>query len=85
MIVKVSSKTNPKKLAYAVVNLRKEGKKDIHLQAIGAGAVNQMVKSIIALKSILAVQGKELKTKFHYADVNIDGKDVTAIEADLDF
>lgn len=85
MQVKVSAKTNPKKLAFAIINMKKEGEKEIKLQAIGAGAVNQMVKGIIALRSLLAVQGKEPIVKFYYTETNASGKDVTAVKADIDF
>lgn len=45
VVLKISSKSNPSKVAGAIVNMLGENEK-VELNAIGAGAVNQAAKSI---------------------------------------
>jgi stage V sporulation protein S len=52
----------------------------ITLRAIGAGAVNQAIKSIIQARQQLSVQGEDLIVKPGFTTVvGNDGSDVTAI------
>lgn len=49
-------------------------------QAIGAIAVNQVVKAIILAKTYLKEDGYEIRVSPEFADVEIDGKQRTAIK-----
>lgn len=58
-VLKVSSKSDPNKVAGAIAGVvREHGKAEI--QAIGAGAVNQAVKAIAIARGYLAPSGIDL-------------------------
>lgn len=59
IVLKISSKSNPNSVAGAVVGGLKEGKK-VELQAIGAGAINQSMKSIAIARGFIAPSGVDL-------------------------
>ncbi len=78
-IIKVSSKSNSNKVAGALANLlRKEEK--IEVQVIGAGALNQLVKSIIICRGLLAPTGKNISCIPSFVETYIDEKEKTAIK-----
>jgi len=58
-ILKVSSKSNPNSVAGALANIFKNNSK-IEMQAIGAGALNQAVKSVIICKGLVTPQTQYL-------------------------
>ena len=78
-ILKVSSKSNPNSVAGALANIFKERGK-IEIQAIGAGALNQAIKSIIICRGFLAPSGKNLTIVPAFSDIQIDGEERTAIK-----
>ena len=59
MELKVSATSNPAKLAGAIVGFIEEGH-EVELIGVGAGAVNQAVKSLIVARGYLATKNKEL-------------------------
>ena len=59
-VMKVKSSTVVPKLASAVFRKLKE-EKEVHLLALGAGAVNQAVKALARANSFAAAEGYSLK------------------------
>ena len=82
MELKVSSKSEVKKVAGAIaksVRSRKENE-EITIQAIGAGAVNQTVKSIGIAREYLKPEGFDISTSINFTDVEFNGSKETAIK-----
>lgn len=79
-ILKVSSKTNPKKLAGALFLGLKENGGEISIQAVGAGAVNQAVKGVTIARGMSAPFGMDLVLIPGFQDIKIDDRNVTAIQ-----
>lgn len=85
MELKVSSKSNVKKVAGAIaksVRNRKENE-EISIQAIGAGAVNQTVKSIGIAREYLNPEGFDISTTINFTDVEFNGEKETAIKFNI--
>ena len=78
-ILKVSSKSNPNSVAGAIAGMVKEYGK-VELQAIGAGALNQSIKSIAIARGFVAPMGINLICIPAFADVEIQGDDRTGIK-----
>jgi len=78
-IIKVSSKSKCSSLAGAIANIIKE-KKTIEVHTIGAGALNQLVKSIIISRGFLAPLGIEITCIPSFTDVKIDNISKTGIK-----
>ena len=58
-ILKVSSKSNPSKVAGAIANVfRSIG--SVEIQTIGAGSLNQAIKAICIARGFVAPSGKNL-------------------------
>ena len=82
MELKVSSKSDVKKVAGAIaksVRNRKENE-EITIQAVGAGAVNQTVKSIGIAREYLNNEGFDISTSINFTDVEFNGNKETAIK-----
>ncbi len=77
--IKVSSKSNPSNVAGALANILKE-QDQINIQIIGAGALNQLVKSIIICRGFLAPLGKNLVCIPSFTDVKIKDSVKTGIK-----
>ena len=78
-ILKVSSKSKPNSVAGALANVfREKGK--VEIQAIGAGALNQAIKSIAIARGFVAPSGKDLVCIPAFSDICIDGEERTAIK-----
>lgn len=58
-ILKVSSKSNPSKVAGAIANVYRE-KGTVELQTIGAGSLNQAIKAIAICRGFVAYLKKRL-------------------------
>ena len=77
-ILKVSSKSNPSKVAGAIANVfREQGVAEI--QTIGAGSLNQAIKAV-AIARGFAPSGKNLVIIPAFSDITIDGAEKTAIK-----
>ncbi len=77
-LLRVSTKSDPKAVAGAIAGMiRQYGK--VELQAIGAGAVNQAVKSIIVARGYVAPNGMNLVMTPAFQELDIDGSTRTAI------
>ena len=81
-IIKVSSKSNSNNVAGALANLLKK-EDQIEVQVIGAGALNQLVKSIIICRGLLAPTGKNLTCIPSFVETYIDDKEKTAIKIQI--
>ena len=77
--LKVSSKSNPSSVAGALANVFRE-KGSVEIQAIGAGALNQAVKSIAIARGFVAPSGLDLICVPAFTDIEIDGEQKTAIK-----
>ena len=77
--LKVSSKSNPSSVAGALANVFRENK-EVEVQAIGAGALNQAIKAIAIARGFVAPSGKNLICIPAFTDIVIDGEERTAIK-----
>lgn len=77
--LKVSSKSKPSKVAGSLANMIKE-LKEIEVQVIGAGALNQLVKSIIICRGYLAPLGINIYCIPSFSEIKIDNLDKTGIK-----
>lgn len=78
-VLKVSSKSKPNSVAGALANAFKI-KQSVEIQAIGAGALNQAIKSIAIARGYVAPTGKDLICIPAFSDIEIDGEERTAIK-----
>ena len=78
-ILKISTKSNPNSVAGALTNVFRE-KGVVEIQAIGAGALNQAIKSIAIARGFVAPSGKNLVCIPAFADIKVDGEERTAIK-----
>lgn len=78
-ILKVSSKSNPSKVAGAIANVfREQG--CVEIQTIGAGSLNQAIKAICIARGFLAPSGENLVVIPAFSDILIEGEEKTAIK-----
>ena len=76
--LKVSTKSNPAKVAGAIAGVvREEGKAEI--QTIGAGSLNQAIKAIAIARGFVAPGGIDLIIIPGFQDIEIDGEERTAL------
>lgn len=77
-LLRVSSNSQPKSVAGALsAVIRSKG--EAQLQAVGASAVNQAVKSIAIARGFVAPNGIDLVTIPAFVEISIDGEEKTAI------
>ena len=78
-ILKVSSKSNPSKVAGAIANVfREQG--SVEIQTIGAGSLNQAIKAVCIARGFLAPSGQNLIIIPAFSDIIIEGEEKTAIK-----
>ncbi|KXS50447.1 MAG: stage V sporulation protein S [Halanaerobium sp. 4-GBenrich] len=77
--LKVSSKSDPKAVAGAVAAVLRD-QKQVELQAVGAGAVNQTIKAIAISRGYVAPNGMDLIMIPAFVEIEIDGEERTAIK-----
>lgn len=78
-VLKVSSKSKPKSVAGALAGVLRE-RGSAEMQAIGAGAINQAIKSIAIARGIVAPSGMDLICIPAFKEIQIDGMERTAIK-----
>ena len=78
-ILKVSSKSNPSKVAGAIANVFRE-KGIVEIQTIGAGSLNQAIKAVAIARGFIAPSGKNIMLVPAFSDIEIDGEQKTAIK-----
>ena len=77
-VLKVSSKSNPVSVAGAIAGIIRE-KQAVEVQGIGAGAVNQALKSIAVSRGYVAPGGIDLVCVPAFSSVEVDGESKTAM------
>ena len=82
-ILKVSAKSNPNSVAGALAGVMRE-KGGAEIQAIGAGALNQAIKSVAIARGFVAPGGIDLVCVPAFTDIQIEGEERTAIIGNLD-
>ncbi len=78
-ILKVSSKSNPSKVAGAIANIFRENR-IVEIQTIGAGSLNQAIKAVAIARGFVAPSGDNLVLTPAFNDIIIDGVQKTAIK-----
>ncbi len=78
-ILKVSSKSNPSKVAGAIANIYRESK-SVEIQTIGAGSLNQAIKAVAIARGFVAPSGENLVIIPAFSDIVINGEQKTAIK-----
>lgn len=77
--LKASSTSNPNSIAGALVASLKENEK-VEIQVVGAGALNQAIKSIAIARGFVAPSGKDLICSPSFSDITISGEKRTGIK-----
>lgn len=77
--LKVSAKSNPNLVAGAIAGIMRESK-DVELQAIGAGSVNQAVKAIAVARVFLEEDGIGIAAVPYFTEVTVGDESRTAIK-----
>ncbi|MBR5520760.1 MAG: stage V sporulation protein S [Oscillospiraceae bacterium] len=78
-VLKVSSKSNPVSVAGAIAGIiRDHG--TVEVQGIGAGAVNQALKSVAVARGYLAPAGIDLVCVPSFTSVEVDNETKTAMK-----
>lgn len=78
MNLKVSTKSDVRKVAGAIVSVLDEGK-EVILDVIGAGALNQAVKSVAVARSFTITSGADLLISPSFTNLNGSAKDITGL------
>ena len=78
-LLKISSKSNPNSVAGALAGVIRE-KGTAEIQAIGACALNQAIKSVAVARGFVAPSGMDLVCIPAFTEVEIDGEERTAIK-----
>ncbi len=78
-IVKVSARSVPKSVAGAIAAVIRE-KNEVEVQAVGAGALNQAVKSIAIARSYMTLTGVDIVCIPAFTTVDIEGEERTAMK-----
>lgn len=77
-VLKVAALSKPKSVAGAIAAVLRE-KGTVEIQAVGAGAVNQTVKSIAIARGYVAPNGIDIVCIPSFAEIEINGERRTAI------
>lgn len=82
-LLKVGAKTNPKKLASAIVNLSKEIEGDVEVQAVGKAANAQAIKAVAIANNFAKEDGFYFTALPKFVDLEIDGNQITGMRMRL--
>ena len=78
--MKVSSSSKPNSVAGAIVGILNDSPEEVvEITAVGAGAVNQVVKAVAIGRGFLTSSGYDIVMQPAFADVEINGTEKTAI------
>ena len=78
-VLKVSTNSNPKMVAGAVAAVLRNGS-NVEIQVIGAGAVNQAIKSIIIARGYVATNGIDLIVIPAFEQIEVNNEVKTAVK-----
>ena len=76
--IKVAASSRSTAVAGAIAGVMRE-KGSVHVQAIGAGAVNQAIKAVTIARGYLEQDGIDVVCVPSFAEVIIDGQERTAV------
>lgn len=76
-VFRIGSAANVRATASAVLSFFREGKKDVEIQAVGAGAVNQAFKIVVHAGAQMSREGKILLTKCGMKNIVSQEKDIS--------
>ncbi|SMB96680.1 stage V sporulation protein S [Thermanaeromonas toyohensis ToBE] len=79
-VLKVSSKTDVRRLGRALYHALKENGGEAVLQAMGAGAISQAVKGVAVARGLAAPEGADLKVVPGLTRVTVDGAERKAMQ-----
>jgi stage V sporulation protein S len=77
-IIKVSARSVPKLTAGAIAAVIREGGK-AEVQAVGAGAANQGIKSVAIARTYMQAEEVDLICRPMFTQISIEGEEKTAI------
>lgn len=77
-LLKISSKSDINKVAQAIKTEIDTNKK-VYIQSVGAGALNQAVKSIIIARQLVVANDLDIYCIPVFKNIIIDGKEIVAI------
>jgi len=77
-VLRVSSKSEPKSVAGAIAAILRNGM-PVEINAIGAAAVNQVVKSIAVARGYVGPEGIDLVCVPAFSQLEVDGVEKTSI------
>ena len=78
-VLKVSTKSNPVSVAGAIAGIIRE-KGSVEVQGIGAGAVNQALKSVAVARGYMAPSGQDLVCIPSFTTVQVNNETKTALK-----
>ena len=78
IVLKVAASSNPTKVATSIIKNMQEGR-DVETLSIGAGAMNQSVKSVAIARGLAAPMGWDLTIRPGFVDLTINNEVKTAI------
>lgn len=78
-VLKVSANSLPKSVAGAIAAIVRD-EKAVEIQTIGAGAVNQAIKSVAIARGYVAPNGIELVCIPAFSQLDVDGEIKTSIK-----
>jgi stage V sporulation protein S len=81
--IKVAASSRSTAVAGAIAGVMRE-KGSVHVQAIGAGAVNQAVKAVTIARGYLEQDGIDIICVPAFTEVLIDGQERTAVRLSVE-
>lgn len=82
-ILKVSSKSNPSKVAGALAGIFREND-TAEIWTVGAGSLNQAIKAVAIARGFVTPMGINLKVIPSFSDIQISGENKTAIKLTIE-
>jgi stage V sporulation protein S len=82
-LIKVAANSRSTAVAGAIAGVMREIG-HVHVQAIGAGAVNQAVKAVTIARSYLELDGIDIVCIPSFVDVMIDNQERTAVRLSVE-
>ena len=81
--IKVAASSRSTAVAGAIAGVMRE-KGSVHVQAIGAGAVNQAIKAVTIARGYLEQDGIDIACVPRFVEVDIDGQERTAVRLSVE-
>ncbi|HEY74331.1 MAG: stage V sporulation protein S [Chloroflexi bacterium] len=82
-IIKVAATSRSTSVAGAIAGVMRE-QKQVDVQAIGAGAVNQAIKAVIIARGYLELDGIDIICLPSFVEIMIDGQERTAVRLGIE-